>query len=148
MAFRFGLESILRLRQSLEHREELLLQKANLRVMQVRGQIEACLHQLEDRVTARQQQMQTGAFASFLHFDLCIDAAIHRRRHSLSEELQKLEVLRDQQREKYQKARRDRETLESIRSRELETHRTTMKRRDQRSLDDLILLRREFLRRG
>ncbi len=68
MPFRFRLEGILKLRQSLEQREELLLQKANLEVARVREEMEGCLRQLAERAASRRAQVSSGAFASELHF--------------------------------------------------------------------------------
>jgi flagellar export protein FliJ len=56
--------------------------------------------------------------------------------------------LRDQQREIFQQARRARETLESVRDRQLLMHQKQAARREQRNMDDLFLLRRNFLRHG
>jgi flagellar export protein FliJ len=148
MPFRFRLETILRLRENLEHREELLLQSANQRVVQLRSQIEACLRELEERSASQRSRLGQGAFAAEIQFELAGDESIRNRRKVLSAELKKAEQARDHQRDRYQKVRRDRETLESIRRRQLEEHTVTEKRRAQRTLDDLALMRREFLRRG
>lgn len=63
------------------------------------------------------------------------------------EGLAQLEKLRDQQYEVFRRARLQREILESVRDSQLREYRAQKTRRDQRSLDDLFLMRREFLRR-
>ena len=148
MPFRFHLESILRLRESLEHREELLLQNANHRVAQLQGEIEACTRELQQRVIEFQKRMAQGAFASELQFELFVSHALENRQQVLGADLKKLELLRDQQRERYQKARRERETLEAIRQHEVESYRIREQRRTQRTLDEEFLRRRDFQRRG
>ena len=148
MPFRFRLESILRLRESLEHREELLLQNANHRVAQVQDEIEICARELQERAIKLQTRMAQEAFASELQFALSVDRALEGRQRTLRTDLKKLEHLREQQRERYQKARRERETLEAIRRQELEIHRRGEQRRSQREMDDEFLRRRDFQRRG
>jgi flagellar export protein FliJ len=148
MSFRFRLENILRLRASLEHREELLLQAANQKLAQIRNEIEACARQMQDRTLVQRSRMNDGEFASELHFELSVANSMQTRLQALHSDLKHLEAVRDQQRTRYQKARRDRETLEAIRTQELDAHRVEEQRRTQRAMDDLFLLRREFLRRG
>jgi flagellar biosynthesis chaperone FliJ len=55
---------------------------------------------------------------------------------------------REQQWELLQQARRARETLESVRDQQLRVYQKEALRREQRSQDDLFLMRREYLRRG
>ncbi len=110
--------------------------------------MEGCLRQLAERAASRRAQVSSGAFASELHFELAVEASIEQRRQALGAELKKLEAVRDQQRERYEKARRERETLASIRRREQERYRAQAQRSAQRALDDLMLMRRELLRRG
>lgn len=144
MPFRFRLESILRLRESLEHREELLLQNANQRVAQAQSEIEACIRELQERAMQFQERIAQGAFASELQFELSVDRALESRQKALRANLKKLELLRDQQRERYQKARRERETLAAIRRHELENYRLREQRRTQRAMDEEFLRRRIF----
>jgi flagellar export protein FliJ len=144
MPFRFRLESILRLRESLEHREELLLQNANQRVAQAQSEIEACIRELQERAVQFQERIAQGAFASELQFELSVDRALESRHNALRADLKKLELFRDQQRERYQKARRERETLAAIRRHELENYRLREQRRTQRAMDEEFLRRRIF----
>jgi flagellar biosynthesis chaperone FliJ len=71
-----------------------------------------------------------------------------RRRRELEQQLVRMQQLRDQQREVFHQARRAREMLESVRDRQLRGYDRDALRREQRSLDDQFLLRREYLRRG
>ena len=54
----------------------------------------------------------------------------------------------EEQREIFQQARRAREMLERVRDRQLRVYQKQAARREQRRLDDLFLLQREYLRRG
>jgi flagellar biosynthesis chaperone FliJ len=66
----------------------------------------------------------------------------------LEPQLARLEHLRREQREIFQEARRAREMLERVRDRQLRVYQKEVARREQRGLDDLFLLQREYLRRG
>ena len=56
--------------------------------------------------------------------------------------------LRDQQQKIFQLARRERETFESLRDHQLHEYERDARRREQRQLDDLFLLRQSYLKRG
>lgn len=148
MAFRFSLETLLRFRQSLERRQEILLQAANQRVALARSEIENLERYLEYRRTTRSAELNRGAFASELQFEILGDDALRKRGQVLDQELSRLQALRDQELDRFHKARADREAVESIRDRQRIAYNEDQKRRAQRHLDDLFLMRREFLRRG
>src|SRR5579864_7900213 len=148
MAFRFSLETLLRFRQSVERSQEILLQAANERVMLASFEIENLERFLEYRRTVRSGELSRGAFASELQFEILGDDALRRRAQVLNQQLTGLQALRDQQLERLRKARAEREAVESIRDRQLIAYHEDQKRRAQRNLDDLFLMRREFIRRG
>ena len=69
MAFRFSLQSLLRLRRSYERRERLRLEVLTRQLVQVRQQLEA-VHQ--DKLTARRrwaQQLRKGMFGAEMQFE-------------------------------------------------------------------------------
>jgi len=147
MAFRFPLQSLLRFRQSLEHHEQMLLQAANQKVSEVRRKIDS-LEQCQNRRSDLQRQgLSAGLSGAELQFDTLCNAALEDYRHVLENELVQLEKLRDKQEEVFRRARMQREILESIRDVQLRAYQAEKNRREQRSLDDLFLMRREFLRR-
>jgi flagellar export protein FliJ len=148
MAFRFGLEALLRFRQSMERQEETRLQAANQKVRQVLAEIERC-EQLERRFrVAQQDSLGEGLSGAELHFDTLRQSTLARRQDALQKERAHLEKLRDQQYQVFRQARTQREVLESLRNAQLHAYQEEKMRRDQRLLDDLFLMRREFLRRG
>ena len=147
MAFRFALQSLLALRQSQEGQEEALLLNANRKVDAVRREIESCQEYLRHLNLLRAQSLNSGMSGAELNFDLLCEAAIRDRKRALEEQLVAVEKGRDQQFEVFRQARMRREILESLRDRQFRQYEIERDRRQQRSLDDAFLMRREFLRR-
>lgn len=148
MAFQFSLQGVLRLRQTVERREEMRLQYANRQVATVRAQIESMDLHLRERALRWHQELNDGTFASELQFELAGESSVRFYRADLSKDLKRLEALRDQQREVFQQARASREIMESIRERQLEIYRQEKSRREQRYLDDLFLMQRKRSSQG
>jgi len=147
MAFRFPLQALLRVRQSVERQQELRLQEAKQRVAAVERKVDeversrAALGQFE------REELQIGVSAAQLQFDVLLRSVLMRQRKELETERARREELRDQRRRELQFARQQREAVESLRTQGLRAYREEQNRREQRRLDDLFLLRREFLLR-
>jgi flagellar export protein FliJ len=137
---------VLHLRQSLEHQQELRLRSANQQVARVRHLLEQMDLHRERLLLLQGDELIAGTTAAELRFSLLCDGEILRHRRELEQQLVRLQQLRDQQREIFQQARRARETLESVRDRQLLMYQKQAARREQRNMDDLFLLRRSFLR--
>jgi flagellar export protein FliJ len=148
MAFQFSLQSILHFRESIEHQQELRLRAANQQVARVQHGIEQMDARRNDLQAAQTSQLSSGTTAAELRFGLECEATLLRQRRELELHLVRQQQARDQQREIFQQARRARATLESVRDQQLRLYRQEAARREQRNLDDLFLLRREYLRRG
>jgi flagellar export protein FliJ len=148
MAFQFPLQAVLHLRQSMEHQQELRLRAANQQVARGQHLIEQMDLRRQEMHSAQSHELSVGVRAAELRFGLDCEMELLRRRRELEQQLARLRQLREQQREIFHQARRARETLESVRDRQLRGYEKETLRREQRSLDDLFLLRREYLRRG
>jgi flagellar export protein FliJ len=147
MPFRFSLQSLVRFRQSVERHEQIQLEIANLKVSDMCGKLKS-LEQTRDLRNEHQRHgLNVGLTGAELQFDLLCNSALASYRKNLEKELAQLEKLRDQQYEVFRQARLQREILASVRDGQLREYRAEKIRRDQRSLDDLFLMRREFLRR-
>jgi flagellar biosynthesis chaperone FliJ len=83
-----------------------------------------------------------------LLFGLQSEAALLQYREKLGAELIRLGKLRDQQAEIFRRARRERETMESLRDQQLREYKRDALRREQRKVDDLFLLRRNYRNGG
>ena len=148
MAFRFPLQAVLHFRESLEHQQELRLRAANQRVARARHLIEAVEQRRQELLGVQTKELGAGTTAAELRFELQCEAELHRQRRELEGQLAALQEARNQQREIFRQAKRARETLESVRDQQLRLYKKEALRREQRLLDDLFLLRREYLRRG
>lgn len=148
MAFRFPLQAVLHYRQSMEHQQELRLRAANQQVARAQHGIEQMDARRQEIYAAQSRELGLGMTAAELRFGLQCDAELLRQRGEIVGQLARLKHLCEEQRKIFQQARRSRETLESVRDEQLRLYRQKAARREQRSQDDLFLLRREYLRRG
>ena len=146
MAFRFPLETLLRVRQGLERQHELRLQEANHLVAMLRQQIENVHSEMHNISARRQPQLQSGISAAELHFDALCRSVLAERQHAFEKQLLEAEALRHVRSEEFLQARRQREVIDTLRRHQLQTYQQEEARQDQRRLDDLFLLRRSYLR--
>jgi flagellar export protein FliJ len=146
MPFRFPLEAVLHFRKGIEHQQELRLRAANQQVIRVRHAIEQLDGRVRQARAASAQELAGGTTAAEIGFALAGQALLSSQRQSLEHELVRLEGLRDQQQRVYQQARRQRETFESLRNHQQREYQRNELRREQRTLDDLFLLRRDSFR--
>jgi flagellar export protein FliJ len=148
MPFNFPLQAVLHYRQSVEHQQELRLRAAHQEVARVRHLIEQMDLRRQQHHAAQTQELTAGTTVAELRFALLSESELLRHRGALEQQLGALEKAREHQREIFQQARQARETLESVREQQFRLYKKESARREQRSLDDLFLLRREYLRRG
>jgi len=146
MPFHFPLDAVLHFRQSLEHQQQLRLLAANQQVARVRHLIEQMEAHRQELHCAQVKELSAGLTAAELRFGLLCDAELVRHRRELEQQLARLQQLRNQQREVFHQARRAREMLEAVRDQQFRLYQKEAARREQRSLDDLFLLRRQYLR--
>jgi flagellar export protein FliJ len=141
MAFHFPLAAVLHFRQSLEHQQELKLRAANQRVARVRRTIEHLDSRHQESVFLQSKRLTDGTTAAELRFELQCEAQLLRQRREAEQQLAVLEQARNQQRELFHQARRARETLATLRDKQLLLYRQRAARSEQRRLDDLFLMR-------
>jgi flagellar export protein FliJ len=141
MAFRFPLEVLRQLRASQEHQQELLLAKANQRVLLLEQQIahlESLIHQgCEEEL----RKLEKRVAASELQFDIHCRWLLAQQKSGVQKELASALSLREKQRQAFRQARRRREILDSLRTHQLELFREEEKRQEQRRADEQFLLR-------
>lgn len=141
MAFHFSLDVVLRVRQSLEHQQELLLREANHRVMTLEQQVEELNAWLAADSQQELQQLVCGLSAAELHFDLLCRSALLERRRALEKDAVEARAARNNCAASFHQARQQREVVETLRQRQLELYRQLEARKQQRQVDDLFLLR-------
>jgi len=142
MPFRFPLATVLRVRESLEKREERALQRIQLEMARVSHQIEELTARIAKSHDAREQAMAQPIPARDLHTLLWEVQAAGEKKKALRQDLQTLEQQRDQQIKVYREAHRDRETMTDMSNKQRDVYEQEQARAQQKSLDDIFIARR------
>jgi len=146
MAFRFTLDVLLRVRESIERQQEARLQEANqcLALLLQRSQnLEA---RMTDLTASRLHELALGLSAAELQFNLLCRGVLAQEQSVLQREIARAEANRNQCRQAFQQARQQREVVDTLRHHQLLAYRREQARLEQRRLDDLFLLRRAHKR--
>jgi flagellar export protein FliJ len=141
MAFRFGLATVLRFRESIEKREELALQQVQMQIARARREIDELSAQIAQAQRAREQAMREPLPAAHLQAMVRAAEAAAEQKKALQETLQNLEKLRIQRMQAYQAAHRGRQMLSDIQSRQQDAYERERERRQQKFLDDIFAAR-------
>lgn len=142
MAFRFPLATVLRIRESIEKREENTLQVIQLEMARVARQIEE-LNVAVAQAHARQNQaLREPMPAGELHATLDGIEAAAAAKGVLLVTLQGLEQQRLKQMLIYQAAHRDHETMINLYKEQRDLYERDESRREQKYLDDIFMSRR------
>lgn len=142
MAFRFPLDTLLRLRIGLERKEEMNLQRINMALLQARHDLEQLRQERQEAWGEAQLRLRDFAPASELHFELARDQVARQRAGLMQQRIAQLESARLEQQRVYRKARQDREILENLRARKRDQFDLELNRREQQSVDDMQLMLR------
>ena len=116
MSFKFSLETLLRYRKTIESREETRLLLANQQVHAMQSRIETVESELRRRQTDVRLGLEQGLSGAELGFQQACEIALEQHRSALFQKLASLELVRDEQRMKFQTARRQRLTLDQLRA--------------------------------
>jgi flagellar export protein FliJ len=138
MAFRFPLASVLRVRDSIEKREELALQRVQFELAQLRQRIEFLTTQIENKQAERNSALQKHIHARELQTLLSeIDAGIAAKKELLNS-LAALEQERDKRMKAYQSAHADRQTLSDMQTQQRAEFDQEQVRSQQKFLDEIF----------
>jgi flagellar export protein FliJ len=142
MEFEFGLQGLLRVRESFERKEELKLAVAigelkRLKMMLARVREE--LASIGDRISSLLARGTTGADLHLLCFEKML---LERREQALAQVVSTALKEVQQQQIRMQEARQKRKVLEDLRERQLALFLLAEGRKDQQRLDDAFLMRR------
>ena len=141
MGFKFSLASVLRLRESIEQREELALQKAQYEVENVRTRIQELTAELALADKQREQSLSESTEAYRLQDMQAGIQLAKEAKQRLMETLEALKVARDRQMAVYHAARRNREMLSDLRVEQRNAWEQEQTRAQQKWLDDLFATR-------
>jgi len=141
MAFRFRLQAILKLRESLEHQEKQRLLAAAALVARLREKIQNLENSRMAEKRQALEQMAVETSGASLQFEALRDAMCVRERERLLAQLELAENERKKCLQNYQTARQKREILESLRDHQRDAYRLESTRREQQETDETFLLR-------
>jgi len=148
MAFQFSLDAVLRLRQSLERQQESLLREANQQMAALQLRIDDLNAQMSIDAEREARQLASALSAAELQFIRLCRSLLLSQRSGLEKRLAAAQAARDSRMASFRQARQQREVLETVRQTQAQVYRQNEDRQSQRHLDDLLLLRRAYLRRG
>jgi flagellar export protein FliJ len=143
VAFRFSLASVLRLRESIERREELALQRAEHDIARAIRLIEELTDQLAKAGDARDEALQRSTPAYRLQD---MQGELNRAvavKQTLLDKLQTLKQQRDAQLRLYQAAYNGRQMLTELRQKKKDEYEQEQVRAQQKRLDDIFVARRQ-----
>ncbi|MGA7108908.1 MAG: hypothetical protein WBV28_18645 [Terracidiphilus sp.] len=141
MSFRFTLATVLRVRESIERREELALQRAEYEVARVQRQVEELSNKLAKDARDREQALQQPTQAFRLRSMQAEMDADMATRQALLDILQTLQQKRDAQMKRYQIAHNDHQVLIELQKQQKGEYEHEQERAQQKRLDDLFAAR-------
>jgi flagellar export protein FliJ len=141
MGFQFSLATVLRVRESIEKREERALQKILIEITRVTQMIEALNAMIAGAHIDREDAMRLMIPAGHLHTMQWEMQSAAEKKQTLLQILQTLEQQRDEQMKAYQAAHRDRETLTDMMDRQRGLYDVEQNRAQQKRLDDIVIAR-------
>ena len=141
MAFRFTLDSVLRVRESVEEKEEQVLQKAQFEVERVRQRIDELTEELAQANRERNEALLHATEAYRLQdLQAGIEAA-KEARQTLLETLETVKAERDRQMKIYQAARSGRQMLSDLETQQRGEWEVEQTRMQQKRIDDIFAAR-------
>ena len=142
MSFQFPLAAVLRYRESIEQREHLALEKIQQDIVRVELRISQAENDCSAASQNRLAELAHGTRAAVMQSAYEYQRALEQQLEALQSVLQELKIKWRQQLSCYEVARRNRETLEKLREKQLEAYRREQTKREQAVIDDLFLARR------
>ena len=141
MPFRFPLVSVLRVRESIEKREEVALQRVQLEVARVRRRIDELTAEIAASCQAREKALQQRMQANHLRtMQMEINAAVEAKQ-ILSNTLLTLLHQRDAQMKLYRTAHSGRQMLTDLLAQKKSAYEHEQMRVQQNRLDDIVATR-------
>jgi flagellar export protein FliJ len=141
VAFRFSLASVLLVRENIERREELALQRAELEIARVRRRIEELTEEHVKALEAREQALQQGSAAYLLQNMQAEMDALVEAKQTLLDTLETRKQQRDAQMKIYQAAHNGRQVLTDLSEQKKTEYDLAQDRAQQKRLDDIFASR-------
>ena len=138
MVYRFPLAAVLRLRESIERREERGLQILQMEIVRVSRSLEELTASIASAREAQERVMRQPAPAGHMHSVLLECQSAAHRKSVLLKQLDSLKKKHDEQMRAYHDAHRDREMLSDLYSRNKRAYAVEQTKAQQKQLDDLF----------
>ena len=142
MSFQFPLATVLRYRESIEQREYFALEKIQQEIVQVELKISQAEDDRSAAAKSRAGELAQGTHAIAIQSAYEYEKALDQEVERLRVEWRELKIKWRQQLASYELARRNRETLEKLREKQLNVYTQEQTKREQAAIDDLFLARR------
>jgi flagellar export protein FliJ len=143
MAFRFSLETVLRLRENLEHTESLLLERRYAELAQVQGMLWEAEQNIVYSREQKNRELDRGTTTIQLQLAVEEESRLREHRDALVQKLQEAQALLREQLSAYRKARQKRDILQELRKQKFDLHRREQEKSEQSQSDEAFLLRRK-----
>lgn len=140
MAFRFALAGLLRVRENLEKQRWRELQRTTRRVNSIRGEIQGleAMHAAQQRMRTR--EMASAVRAAELQFWQECESVYSRQYKDLQTKLHEFERQESEARNRFQRARLEREVVFKMRERAYEIYQRDFARREQIAADETFVV--------
>lgn len=142
MSFQFPLAAILRYRESIEQREYLALEQIQQGIVRVELRISQVENDCSAATQNRIAELAQGTRAAVMQSAYEYQRALEQQIEALRAQWQELKIKWRQQLASYEQARRNRETLDKLREKQLDAYNREQAKREQAVIDDLFLSRR------
>ncbi len=142
MPARFPLDTVLKVRENAELREERVLSQILAQISETRRSLDRIDIDLAGTFAARQSEIEQPLLASHLHSSYARRALLQQARTDLVLRISQWIDLRDRQMSIYQAARRDREMITDLREQHRTNQQRELARKEQSALDEIFLARR------
>lgn len=141
MPFQFSLQPVLTLRASYERIERLRLLQTAAAIVRAQNEIAAAVRESEQARQSLREQLASGSSGVEIQFEAAREGARANYRRALIARLAGLRRKYEAQQAIYRRAKQKREILENLRDQQFQEYRLEQARREQRTLDELFLLR-------
>jgi flagellar biosynthesis chaperone FliJ len=145
MAFEFTLHAVLRARILVEEREERLLQKILVEIVSCTREMARLEREMQRVNEDRKDFVMATSLGRTLQGQYAEMKELKRVRDLLSEQVDKLEEMKDAQMKVYYAARQNRELLTEMRVTKRDAYQLDLAHREQSVLDDNFIARRCLL---
>ena len=142
MSFKFPLAAVLRYRESIEQREYFALERTQQEIARTEARIYETEQDCAKAARDRAADLAKGTRAADVEAAYEYQTALEQQLEALRALLQQLKMTWRQQLASYSAARRNRETLEKLRDKQLDAYSREQAKREQSVMDDIFLARR------